>query len=221
MPILGTLVVVFISADRTFQIDFTLPHTVEMPHYRRRSLSCHALKRLGYEADHRLRSSENTLWVRMPHGKEHTFKLLTIDEADYLIVKICRPIGVCSTSAIEIAKNMQSKSLYHLIHLRLGCPGQRAMELLLNGRSVLGLPVDVPIPDTFTCPICLREKQPSLAQGQTHDPPLKVLGEVLHMDFGFYKIRSCRGFSCFLVTTEAVSRHNGLFVERLARPLSD
>ena len=121
--VLGTLVVSFISADRTVQVDFTLPHTVEMPTYRRRSLSCHALKRLGYETDHRLRSAGNVLWIRMPNGKEHIFKLLTIDEADYLIVKVFHPMVERSISAIDIAKTMQAQSLYHLIHLRLGCPG--------------------------------------------------------------------------------------------------
>lgn len=85
------------------------------------------------------------------------------------------------------------------------------MELLLNGRSVLGLPVNIPLPETFSCPVCMREKQPSLPHGPLDDPPLKVLGELLHMDFGFYRIRSCRGFTCFLVVTEAVSRHRWTF----------
>ncbi len=94
-------------------------------------------------------------------------------------------------------QTMRSNSLYHLLHLQLGCPGQRAMELFLNGRSVVGLPTNIPIPDSFACPVCMREKQPSLVHGPPRESPMKVLGELLHMDFGFYKIRSCRGFTCF------------------------
>ncbi len=59
----GTLVICMISANRTLTLDMTLPHTVEMPHYRCRSLSCHSLKRLGYETDHRLRAGGNFLWI--------------------------------------------------------------------------------------------------------------------------------------------------------------
>ncbi len=203
----GTLVMNVISADRTLLLDLTLPHTVEMPHYCRCSLSCHGLKRLGYEADHRLCADGNVLWVRTPNGKEYSFKLLTLDEADYPTVKIILPSPSISISALDVAKTMGPTSLYHLIHLCLGCPGLQAMELFLNGRSVLGLPSNIPIPDTFSCPVCMREKQPSLAHGPSRESPLKVLGEMLHMDFGFYKIRSCCAFTCFLVITEGVSRH--------------
>ena len=81
----------FISADRTVELEISLPNTVELPHYRRRSLSVHALKQLGYEADHRLCRNGNLLWLRLPNGKEYLFKLLTIDDADYLIVRLQKP----------------------------------------------------------------------------------------------------------------------------------
>jgi hypothetical protein len=68
------------------------------------------------------------------------------------------------------------------------------MELLLNGISVMGLPLNVPIPDTFSFPICLKEKLPSLSRGPTVESPFKVLGSLIHMDFGFYGKQSCRGF---------------------------
>ena len=48
--IVGTSLPCFISAHRTVELEISLPNTVELPHYRRRSLSVHALKRLGYEA---------------------------------------------------------------------------------------------------------------------------------------------------------------------------
>jgi hypothetical protein len=189
-----------------------------MPQYRRRSFSCHALKRLGYEVDHQLRVNGNGLWIKSPAGKEYLFRLITLDETDYVIVRVSLPLPTTNVSAIDLAKTMPLTSLYHLIHLRLGCPGRRAMELLLNGRSVTGLPANVPIPDAFSCPICLREKQPSLAHGPTREPPLLVLGELLHIDFGFYRIRSCRGFTCFLVVTEAVSNHRWTFCRQSKTP---
>jgi hypothetical protein len=83
---IGTLLLpCLISADRTLELEMSLPNTVELPHYRRRSLSIHALKRLGYEADHRLRRHGNLLWLKLPtNGKEYSFKLLTFDDTDYL-----------------------------------------------------------------------------------------------------------------------------------------
>ncbi len=110
----------------------------------------------------------------------------TNDEANYIIVRISKPVTTLSVSAIDLAKTLPVASLYHLIHVRLGCPGQQAMELLLNGRSMTGLPTNNPIPDAFFCPICLREKQPSLPHGPSCESPFQVLGELLHLDFGFY-----------------------------------
>ena len=37
------------------------------------------------------------------------------------------------------------------------------------------------------------------------------MGQLLHMDFGFYGKQSCRGFKCFLVVTEAISNHRWTF----------
>ncbi len=76
---LGTLLPCFISADRTLELEMSLPNTVELPHYRQRSLSIHALKQLGYEADHRLCRHGNLLWLKLPNGKEYSFKLLTFN----------------------------------------------------------------------------------------------------------------------------------------------
>ena len=102
-------------------------------HYRCRSLSVHALKRLGYEADHRLvqHRNGNFLWLRLPNGKEYLFKLLTFDDADYdlLIVRLHKPTLSTTTSAIDLFNTMKPAGLYHLIHLRMGCPGRRSMEL--------------------------------------------------------------------------------------------
>ena len=204
---IGTLLPCFISADRTLELEMSLPNTVELPHYRRRSLSIHALKRLGYEVDHRLRRHGNLLWLKLPNGKEYSFKLLTFDDADYLIVRLHKPALTITTSAINLVNTMKPEGLYHLIHLRMGCPGRRAMELLLNGKSVIGLPPNVPIPTNFSCPICLKEKQPSLPKNHTKESPFKVVGQLLHMDFCFYGKQSCCGFKCFLVVTETLSNH--------------
>jgi hypothetical protein len=98
----------FISADRTVELEISLPNTVELPHYRRRSLSVHALKQLGYEADHRLCRNGNLLWLRLPNGKEYLFKLLTFDDADYdLIVRLHKPTLSTTTSAIDLFNTMK------------------------------------------------------------------------------------------------------------------
>ena len=182
-----------------------------MTTYRRRSLSLHALKRLGYEVDHRLRQNGNIVWLRCPQGREYVYKLLTMDQGDYIIVRLSPPPTAISVSGIDLAKTMGPSGLYRLIHLRMGCPGQRAMELILNGKSLVGLPANVVIPESFACPICHREKEPSLSKGPTRDDVFKTVGTRLAMDFGFYAIVSCRGFHAFLVVTEVVSNHRWVF----------
>ncbi len=67
------------------------------------------------------------------------------------------PPPTFGVSAIDLANTMPSSSLYHLLHLRLGCLGTCTMELFLNRRSVLGLPTNVKIPINFSCPTCTRE----------------------------------------------------------------
>ena len=47
------------------------------------------------------------------------------------------------------------------------------MESLLNETSVTGLLLNVPIPDIFSCPICLKEKLPSLSRGPTAESPFQ------------------------------------------------
>ena len=72
----------------------------------------------------------------------------------------------------------------------------------------MGLPFfNVPIPDKLSCPICLKEKLPSLSRGPIAESPFKVLGSLIHMDFGCYGKQSCHGFKCFLVVAEAISNH--------------
>ncbi len=55
------------------------------------------------------------------------------------------------------------------------------MELLLNGRSVLGLPTNIPPPKLFSCLVCMHEKQQSLEHGSVRESPLKVIGKLLYM----------------------------------------
>ena len=136
------------------------------------------------------------------------FKLLSFDDADYLFVCLHKPTLSTTTSAIDLVNTMKPAGLNHLIHLHMGCPGLRSTESLLNGKSVVGLPANVIIPNTFFCPICLKEKQPSLSKHLTRESPFKVVGQMLHMDFGFYGKQSCQGFKCFLVVTEAMISSN-------------
>jgi hypothetical protein len=52
-------------------------------------------------------------------------------------------------ACLDLAKNFHHNSLYSLLHLYYGCPGPKAMELILKEEWAQGVPTDVTIPEFF------------------------------------------------------------------------
>jgi hypothetical protein len=91
-----------------------------------------------------------------------------------------------TVARLDLAKNFHPESLYSLLHLRYGCPGQKAMELILKGERTRGVPTNVTIPEFFRCPICDKEKTNLLPGNDISDKTFLPIGVCFHGDFGFY-----------------------------------
>ena len=118
------------------------------------------------------------------------------------------------TAQIDLAKSFKGDDLYHLLHLRYGCPGKDVMRQILQSKRVRGVPTNVTIPDIFRCPICDKEKTNSVPNNPTTDTFLIPKGARFHGDFGFLKINALRGFRCLFMHTEAVTSYRWTLCRR-------
>jgi hypothetical protein len=80
------------------------------------------------------------------------------------------------------------------------------------------VPTNVTIPEFFRCPICNKEKTNSLPGNDISDKTFLPIGVRFHGDFGFYNSPSVRGFTCFLLITEAVLGYKWVFCRRSKHP---
>jgi hypothetical protein len=153
---------------------------------------------------------------------EYVFLLLSINGGSYVEMRIhCPPpasVAAYTVVRLDLAKNFHPKSLYSLLHLQYGCPGPKAMELILKGERTRGVPTNVTIPEFFRCPICNKEKTNSLPGNDISDKTFLPIGVRFHGDFGFYNSPSIWGFTCFLLVMEAVTGFIWLFCCRSKHP---
>jgi hypothetical protein len=227
---MGWLVLDFVT-DKGIKIPLEFPNATEITQFQRRSISCHALKDLGYEVQHALLASGNLLRVRKVGTQLwHSIPLVTHGRSDYVKVNLHLPAvaGVTTfdphnaltdqtVARLDLINKYKSKSdeyaLVMLIHLRYGCASGTILQAILK---FLKLPVVIP-PD-FLCPICMSEKTVSLSRGRIQPLLFLPLGARLQMDFGFYKIPSIRGFTCFLVIVESRSTTRWAYLRRSKHP---
>ena len=92
------------------------------------------------------------------------------------------------------------------------------MELILKGTTTRGVPENVTIPEFFRCPICDKEKTNSLPPNEISDKTFLPIGVHIHVDFGFYNSTSVRGFTCFLLISEAVTGYKWVLCRRSKYP---
>jgi hypothetical protein len=141
--------------------------------------------------------------------KTHCFQLITINEGDYIEMRVHHPpiemLAAAHVTQLDLVKNFKAERIYHRLHLCYGCPGVKQMELILKGGTTPGVPANTAIPEFFRCPICDKEKTNSLPSAGIVDKTFLPIGVRFHGDFGFYNTVLVRGFSCFLLLTEAVT----------------
>jgi hypothetical protein len=227
---MGWLVLDLVT-DKGVNLPFEFPKATEIQQFQRRSLSCHALKDLGYEVQHALLASGNLLRVRQIGTTTwHAIPLVTHGRSDYVKVNLhlpavegistfqpTRALTAQSVARLDMVNKYKSTTdayaLVMLIHLRYGCASGTVLAALLKT-----LKINVAIPDDFLCPICMSEKTVSLSRGRIQPLLFLPLGARLQMDFGFYKIPSIRGFTCFLVVVESRSSNRWVYLRRSKHP---
>jgi hypothetical protein len=64
----------------------------------------------------------------------------------------------------------------------------------------------------------MSEKTVSLSRGNLQVLTFLPIGARIQMDFGFYKIPSIRGFTCFLVIVESRTSHRWAYCRRSKHP---
>ena len=211
----------FVGSTDKQDLPMALCGTTQITDFQRRSISLHALKELGFDCSHVLTQKGNFLEI-ISAGNKFIFPLLTINGGDYIEIKIHRPppetVAAYVVARLDLAKNFHADGLYYLLHLRYGCPGRKQMEMILKGTQARGVPANVTIPSFFRCPICDQEKTISLPKNEVSDKTFLPIGVRFHGDFGFYKTASVRGFTCFLLITEAVTGYKWVFCRRSKQP---
>jgi hypothetical protein len=162
-------------------IPFEIPDHATIPSFKRRSMSLHALKDVGFDVTHSLLSKGNFLTIRRAGSNDrfHSVPLITHGRSDYVRVKLYKPstarashlqrtdsmsntldskrsgqIGMThqTVARLDLAKNLSGTTLYALEHFRYGCPGAKAQKMMTG---------KMPPPD-FHCPLCLQEKTTAL-----------------------------------------------------------
>jgi hypothetical protein len=114
-----------------------------------------------------------------------------------------------SVARVDLLKQLQDHSVLLLLHLRYGCAPRLVLQAILKEHKI-----DMQVKDDFHCPICMSEKQVSLPKGRGQILMFLPIGARIQMDFGFYKLPSIRGFTCFLVIVEARTSHRWCYCQR-------
>jgi hypothetical protein len=207
---LGYLIGDFETSQSTM-VPFEIPDHPTIPLFKRRSMSLHALKDVGFDVTHSSLEKGNFLKIRRA-GYDERFQsipLITHGRSDYVRVKLYKPsqdtmmdklnlatsvprrLGMThqSVARIDLAKKFTGSSLYALEHYRYGCPGEKA-QLQMTGKHP---------PADFHCPLCMQEKTKSLPRQVLTFTTLLPTGARVQMDFSFYKVDSIRGFRSFLM----------------------
>jgi hypothetical protein len=214
-------------------VPFEIPDHATIPSFKRRSMSLHALKDVGFDVTHSLLEKGNILTIRRAGSDERfqSIPLITHGRSDYVRVKLYKPasdtlsdkhnlailaISVTgrqgmthqSVARINLAKKFTGSSLYALEHYRYGCPGEKA-QFHMTGKHP---------PDDFHCPLCMQEKTKSLPRQVSTFTTLLPTGACIQMDFGFYKVDSIRGFRSFLMCIESRTSYCWAYLRRNKKP---
>ena len=211
---IGWLVLDFVTASgNTILLEF--PNATEIQQFQHHSLSCHALKDLGYEVQHALLASGNLLCLwKVVTQMWQSIPLVTKGCSDYVLVHLHLPAvaGITqfaphhalteqTVARLDLLTKCKQPADAHavvmLIHFCYGCASGVILTAILRFLKL----TDV-IPPDFLCPICMSEKTVALSRGSIQPLLFLPLGTRLLMDFGFYKLTLIRSFTCFLVIVE-------------------
>lgn len=124
-----------------------------------------------------------------------------------------------SNSEESTIVNIQHNTLSILTHLKCACRNNKAIRHMHNCGAMLHLPK---ISDLkYTCPICTLVKAPKVSTKPSAPRRDLTPGQMLYMDFCFYRTASIRGFTAYLSVTCYVTGHSFVFPTRSKRPPLD
>ena len=149
-------------------------------------MSLHALQDLGYECSHMFLAGGNLLKI-WQDNVEYSIQLTTWKRQDFVLVRVVTPEVEPErrVSALDLKNHVKDDALYHLMHLRWGCPGKETMKRIIAMDGVTGVPKNITIPEFFKCPICDKEKTQSVPANPMTDRFLLPKGARFQADFGF------------------------------------
>jgi hypothetical protein len=175
---MGWLVLDFVT-DKGIAIPVEFPNATEIRQFQHRSLSCHALKDMGYDVQHALLATGNVLCLQKIGSSEwHAVPLVTHGRSDYVKVNLHLPAvdGVTTfdphralssqtVARLDLINKYMTPSdayaLVMLIHLCYGCVSGPKLVALLKS-----LKIDVVVPkspnfDRRTLAPTRRQKTPN------------------------------------------------------------
>jgi hypothetical protein len=114
------------DTDEATQFFIVCPQIYGVTSLQHRSLSLHALRRLGFRCCHQIGEH-----IILEQGR-HTYKFMVHTEYETDFVAMCMNhtdgLPTLKVSAINLANTIKGNALFYLIHFRLGCLGVRAMK---------------------------------------------------------------------------------------------
>jgi hypothetical protein len=195
---MGCLVLNFVS-NNGHVIPLEFLQATEIQQVQQRSLSCHALKDLGYEVQHAFLTTGNLLRLRKVGTTTwHSIPLVTHRWSDYVKVQLHLPAieGVTKFTSntalttqtmarIDLLNKFQSltgaNAIIMLVHLRYGCARGVILQGILNSLSI-----KTKVLKDFQCPICMAEGTAvTLSRGSISPLLFLPLGARVQMDFWF------------------------------------
>ena len=119
----------------------------------------------------------------------------------------------------EESPHVQHNTLALLTHLKFACRNTKAIRHMHNTGSMLHLPK---IKDLrYDCPICAVIKAPKVSANSSAPKRNLTPGQMLYMDFCFYRTVSIRGYTAYLSVTCFVTGYSFVFPTRSKRPPLD
>ena len=114
---------------------------------------------------------------------------------------------------------VQHNTLSLLTHLKFACRNNKAIRHMHNSGAMINLPK---IRDLkYNCPICSIVKAPKVSTSGSAPQRKLSPGQMLYMDFCFYRTESIRGFTSYLSVTCYASNYSFVFPTRSKRPPLD
>ena len=159
-------------------------------------------------------TSNNNKSVNRTHNQNVQDRLSSSENT--MVDPVAIPVPL---NPVDQNPNVQHNTLSLITHLKFACRNNKAIRHVHNCGAMLHLPK---IRDLkYCCPICAIVKAPKTST-QPAAPRRKLTpGQMLYMDFCFYRTTSVRGFTSYLSVTCYLTAYSFVIPTRSKRPPLD